>query len=233
MPSYHNLYPVLMTNGLGEPAHDQVVQELYAEHNIPAGTWEGNFYPLSDAEMAYTRPDFGPNTANGDTILLGYTAIYQGRRYFVVTVEYSYRAEDRDQRNPRQDTQPYFAAQRLRNEATTRITAESGGYTQLLLLPFVFMERWRGLGRTWAIIAAYILCIPTDIHLQTLGTFVRDSFVSGREVYADYDIALGHFLRPGLFMSIPFALSLVTIRDVLADVRVNGLRWRRQRMLSA
>ena len=113
------------------------------------------------------------------------------------------------------------------------ITTETGGYTQLLLLPFVFMERWRGVGRKWAIVAAYILCIPADIHLQTLGTFVRDSFVSGREVYADYDIALGHFLRPGLFMSIPFALSLVTIREVLLDVRANGLRWRCGPMLTA
>ena len=104
------------------------------------------------------------------------------------------------------------------------ITVESGAYTQILLLPFVFMERWRGVGRKWAIVAAYVLCIPADIPIETVGTLVRESFVGGRDVYADYQITVGHLLRPGLIMSIPFALALVTIRDVWADVRNNGLR---------
>ena len=99
------------------------------------------------------------------------------------------------------------------------ITTETGGYTQLLLLPFVFMERWRGVGRKWAIVAAYILCIPADIHLQTLGTFVRDSFVSGREVYADYDITLGHFLRPGLFMALDSPSSGVSVEVASSEAR--------------
>lgn len=108
------------------------------------------------------------------------------------------------------------------------ITAESGGYVQALVILFVFMERWKGVGIKWAIIACYILCIPADIPIDQYGSDVRESFLSNRPVVFNYVLTLGPFIRPLLLMSIPFALSCVTIRAVWADIMQQGwkTRWR-------
>ena len=112
--------------------------------------------------------------------------------------------------------------------AMALITAESGGYTQILLLLFVFMEPWRGFGRKWAIIVSYLLCIAADIPVDRIPALTRESFLAGREVIAEYSVGIGPFIRPALILSLPLALALVTIREVWLDIRTQGWRARRR-----
>ena len=93
------------------------------------------------------------------------------------------------------------------------ITAEAGGYTLVFALYFTFMERRRGLGTTWAIIACYLMALPFDVRLGDA---------------ADHEWTLGPLLRPALMMSVPLALSCVTIADVWRDVRRDGWKDRRR-----
>lgn len=104
------------------------------------------------------------------------------------------------------------------------INSEAGGYTQMILLFFVFFERWRGIGRPVAIIIAYILCIALDFPIAQLPPMVRDSYLGGREIIAEYSIGLGTLLRPLLIVLMLLSLALVTIRDVWAHARMHG--WR-------
>ena len=103
--------------------------------------------------------------------------------------------------------------------AIALITSEAGGYTQILMILFVFMEPWRGFGRKWAIVVSYILCIPADYPIDNVPPVVRESFLSGRQVVAEYAVGIGPFLRPGLIMSLAIALALVTIFDVCRRIR--------------
>ena len=113
------------------------------------------------------------------------------------------------------------------------ITQESGGYTVILTFFFTFMERWRGIGAKWAIIAVYILCIPADIPIDKAPEVVRTTFLPGRTVIANYSVMIGPFIRPLFFYSIPFALSCVTIYAVWRDIQTQGwkTRWRYRRDL--
>lgn len=108
------------------------------------------------------------------------------------------------------------------------VTSEAGGYSAALPILFVFMERWRGFGRKWAIIACYLICIPMDIKLDQLPPIIRDTYYTNETQIVTYYIMLGPFVRPLLNMSIPFALACVTIRQVWIDIRAQGWRsrWR-------
>lgn len=108
------------------------------------------------------------------------------------------------------------------------ITSESGGYSVILTFFFTLLEPWRGIGRKWAIIAVYILCLPMDIPIDTAPEIVRDTFFPSKTVIANYKIMIGPFIRPLFFYSIPFALALVTMREVWDDYRSQGWkdRWR-------
>jgi hypothetical protein len=108
--------------------------------------------------------------------------------------------------------------------AAALITSEAGGYTQMFLILFVFMEPWRGFGRIWAIVVCYILCIPADIPIVWVPPVVRESFLGGGPVIAQYAVGVGPFLRPGLVLSVAVALSCVTLRDVWDQFRSEG--WR-------
>lgn len=115
--------------------------------------------------------------------------------------------------------------------AIALINSEVGGYTQLLLIFFVLMERWRGFGRKSAIVMAYVLCIALDIPIEQVPPVVRDSYLSGREVIAQYHVGVGVFVRPVLVHLMILSLALVTIRDAWADARRSGwrsplVRWR-------
>ena len=88
------------------------------------------------------------------------------------------------------------------------------------------MEPWKGFGRKWAIIAVYILCLPLDFPIDNAPEVVRDTFLPAKTVMANYKIMIGPFIRPLFFYSIPFALSLVTMREVWDDVRNQGWRHR-------
>ena len=117
------------------------------------------------------------------------------------------------------------------------INSEVGGYTHMLLMYFVFMERWRGFGRPAAIVMAYVLCIALDIPIETVPPVVRDSYLSGTTIIAQYYVGVGVFVRPVLVQLMIFSLSLVTLRDAWADARRHGWRsplpWRREDALPA
>ena len=108
------------------------------------------------------------------------------------------------------------------------ISSEAGGYTETMVILFVFMEPWRGVGRPLAILCAYILCLPGDIALSYIPPIVRDSFLVGHSVEVHFSVALGMFLRPGLMILIALFLSGTTLRDVWIDIRTQGWkgRWR-------
>lgn len=110
------------------------------------------------------------------------------------------------------------------------INSEAGGYTQMILIFFVFFERWRGVGRPVAIVTAYLLCIALDFPIEQVPPVVRDSYLGGREVIAYYSVGVGTLLRPVLIHVMLLSLALVTIRDSWADARANGWRsplpWR-------
>lgn len=106
--------------------------------------------------------------------------------------------------------------------ALALISSEAGGYTQIMVFLFVFMERWRGFGRPFAIVCAYILCLPGDIIIGSVPTLVRYSYLAGHEVEVNFGVGLGMFLRPGLLIAIAISISLVTIRDVWRDIQAHG-----------
>jgi hypothetical protein len=108
------------------------------------------------------------------------------------------------------------------------ITIEIQGYSQILLLLFVFMERWVGIGKIWALTMSYVLCLPFDVVLDRFGTHVRESFFAGHSIIFEFTLTLGPFIRPLILLSIVFALSCVTIREVWDDIQHQGwkFRWR-------
>lgn len=117
--------------------------------------------------------------------------------------------------------------------ALALITSEAGGYTQTMIMLFVFMEPWRGVGRPLAVMICYILCLPGDIVVGYIPPLVRDSYLAGRQVEVHLGVALGMFLRPGLLVLVSISLSAVTIHDVWRDIRLQGWRnrWRYRRDL--
>jgi hypothetical protein len=112
--------------------------------------------------------------------------------------------------------------------ALALITSEAGGYTEALLLFFVFMEPWKGVARPIALVLAYLLCLPGDIIIGSVPPMVRDSYLAGHAVEVEIGIALGMFLRPGTVIAIAISLSLSTISDVWRDLKSQGWqgRWR-------
>lgn len=111
------------------------------------------------------------------------------------------------------------------------ISTESSGYTMMIPLFFVFMEKWTGIGRIVALITGYILCLPTEIVLASVPPIINYSYFADRMVEVHYGIGLGAFLRPALGIVLAVSLSWVTIHDVWTDIRKQGWkdRWRFRR----
>jgi hypothetical protein len=110
-------------------------------------------------------------------------------------------------------------------------SSEAGGYTEVLPLLFIFMEKWRGFARPLAIVIAYCLCIPADYVIFDLPPVARVSWLGGDvPVIAQYGVGLASFLRPIGIHAITIALAGVTIRDVWSEIRDQGWRealgWR-------
>ncbi len=108
------------------------------------------------------------------------------------------------------------------------VAAEPGGYTEGFIIFFVFLERWRGIGRKIAISLSYVLLLPFDITLDSVPPTVQESYLAGHATFFSYYITIGPFVRPMMVLAIVLSLSLVTIRDVWGDVRLQGWqqRWR-------
>lgn len=111
------------------------------------------------------------------------------------------------------------------------ISAEPGGYTQNILIFFIFLERARGFARNWAILACYLLCLPFDIIIGQVPPLIQESYLAGRQTFFQYYITIGPFLRPLLVLSLAWALSALTMGEVWNDIQRQGWRhrWRFRR----
>lgn len=98
--------------------------------------------------------------------------------------------------------------------ATALSASESGIYTLIFIFLFVMMEPWRGFGRKWAIIACYLLAIPLDYNIDTLPEGVTSLYFTGAEGFITRHIVLGPFIRPLIIMTIIWAITLTTLREI-------------------
>ena len=111
-------------------------------------------------------------------------------------------------------------------------SSEAGGYTEIILLIFVFMEKWRGFGRITALLIAFGLCIPAEYVIFEISPLVRTSFLAGDvNVIAYFGVGAGSLLRLIGTHLIAILLASVTIHDVWKDIRQQGWsrRWRYRR----
>ena len=104
------------------------------------------------------------------------------------------------------------------------ISSETGMYTAMFVVLFVFMEPFRGPGRIWSIGVSDLISIPADVPLYYVPPLVRDTYLFGQTVIAEYMVGLAPFIRPGLLLSIAIAMSLVTLREVWDQLRLEGGR---------
>jgi len=93
-------------------------------------------------------------------------------------------------------------------------TVEVGSYAQVFLLFLVFMERWKGVAVSMALICAYLLCVPVDHMAVSLYHQIKPAYLSGRTVDYDFGVSFGMFIRPGLILLIQYALAAATVADV-------------------
>lgn len=80
---------MFLTNHCGEPAHGDapLLDALGVEH----GTWQGGFYPLTDAEAARNAED-AVDTSYG-VFLTGYVVLYRGTKWFGPVLEAQFQAD--------------------------------------------------------------------------------------------------------------------------------------------
>jgi len=84
--------PLYLTNGCCEPTHDYV-PDLFGERGLPAGEFDGEFYPLTDAEAVYIGEDVA-KTADGYLAFLGYSSLYKGEKFLMPSIEVLFGEED-------------------------------------------------------------------------------------------------------------------------------------------
>jgi hypothetical protein len=98
------------------------------------------------------------------------------------------------------------------------ISLVPGGYSAEFALFFVFFERWRGPGRIFALMGAYLWCIPVDMRLVTLTREINFSFLSQRAALTEHGLLIGQLLRPGLMLLIEYALVWASASDIFRDL---------------
>ncbi len=102
------------------------------------------------------------------------------------------------------------------------VSSEAGIYTVMFIVLFIFMEPFRGPGRIYSIIVSYIICIPADIPLYYIPPLVRESYLGGGPIVAEYIVGTAPFIRPLLLLTLVVVMSLVTIRQVWDKLRSEG-----------
>lgn len=95
------------------------------------------------------------------------------------------------------------------------ISNETGGYTTAGAVFLVFFERWRGVGRSLALMAAWCLCIALDYKLVSIGARFQNGYLGGRPVWNDMWLTVGPFVRPGLIMLMQVGLIIATWGDLI------------------
>ena len=99
------------------------------------------------------------------------------------------------------------------------LSVEAGGYTQIILLYFVFMEKWgSGLQKT-VLIMAYVLAIPAEISFGTIPAFPAYSYFAQQPVYLQYGVGLGSLLRPALLQVMVILIALDSMRRLYQSTR--------------
>jgi hypothetical protein len=93
-------------------------------------------------------------------------------------------------------------------------SVEVGGYAEVFLIFLVFMERWKGVTVGFALVSAYLLCIPMDHMAISLYHQTKPDYLSNRTIDYDYGLSWGQFMRPGLILIIQYALSIATMLDL-------------------
>ncbi|MEN3951860.1 hypothetical protein [Iodidimonas sp. SYSU 1G8] len=96
----------------------------------------------------------------------------------------------------------------------TLISVEAGGYTQIILLYFVFMEKWHSPFQKVALVIAYILAIPAEFTFGTVPSFPAYSYYAQRPVYLQFGVGLGSLLRPALLQIILILLAADSLRQL-------------------
>jgi len=93
-------------------------------------------------------------------------------------------------------------------------TTEIGAYADIFLLFLVFLEPWRGRAAVVALVCAYLICIPADIALATLGHRTEFSYLTQRSVDVAVTLNLGSFARPALVLIIQYALIAAIVGEM-------------------
>lgn len=81
--------PIILTNACCENAHG--TPELLAEYGLPGGNYDGDFYPLTEAESQFIGEDL-VEVYEGFEAMTGYSVLYEGRKFLAPTVEFYYGA---------------------------------------------------------------------------------------------------------------------------------------------
>lgn len=91
--------------------------------NLPRGTFDGGFYPLTKQESAYIS-DEELEMAEA-IVLMGYSGIFDGKKYLIPTIEVDYSSEPCDRVQP--FSQAKAENERLRLVAE-RVATATGGF---------------------------------------------------------------------------------------------------------
>jgi len=102
------------------------------------------------------------------------------------------------------------------------VSAEAGGYTQLILLYFVFMERWDSGFQKVAIVIAYVLAIPAEATFGAIPAIPGYSYFGQRPVYLQFGIGVGSLIRPGLIQIMVIMISLDSIKRLLSALQIEN-----------
>jgi hypothetical protein len=99
-----------------------------------------------------------------------------------------------------------------------------GGYSELLVVFLVFLERWSGIAAIVAIVTAYLISIPYEWIISSLPTIHTWSWLTGEAVTALFGIGIGQFARPIGLLLILLVLSLDSIVKVTCGLRADHIR---------
>lgn len=107
------------------------------------------------------------------------------------------------------------------------ITTEAGGYAQALIILLTFFESARsGHPVRVAILCCYVLSIPGDIFIDPVLPQTNNGFLNTGPLFYAYWVTVGPFVRPGIVLAIPIALSCATFVAVWRDAKQEEWRWR-------
>jgi hypothetical protein len=79
---------VYMTSGACEVA--RVTPEQLDALRLPYGSFDGDFYPLTDEEAGYVSDDLMPSSDGAVAALLGYSVLYLDRKHLAPTIEFDH-----------------------------------------------------------------------------------------------------------------------------------------------